>query len=50
MVTVILQAGGYKEMSSIFADQWRPRITSPNVGGREGVAGSQPMSTAVHIT
>jgi hypothetical protein len=25
--------GGYKEMSSIFADQWRPRNTSPNAGG-----------------
>ncbi len=51
--------GGYKEMSSIFADQERPRITSPNAGWRGGVAGSQPMNsvagsqpinTAVHIT
>jgi hypothetical protein len=25
-----LLAGGYKEMSSIFADQKRPRNTSPN--------------------
>ncbi len=44
---------GYKEMSSIIADKKRPRNTGTNwskCGGREGVAGSQPMSTAVHIT
>ncbi len=39
-------------MSSIFADQQRPRNTSneSKCGGRGGVAGSQPMSTAVHVT
>ncbi len=36
--------GGYKEMSSILADQ------EPKCGGRRGVAGSHPMRTAVHIT
>ncbi len=29
----VKEAGGYKEMSSIFADQYRPRNTSPNAGG-----------------
>jgi hypothetical protein len=43
-------AWGYKEMSSIFAAPKAPSYTSPNAGGWEGVAGSQPMSTAVHIT
>ncbi len=41
----------YNEMSSIFADQWRPPIwaqTKRCGGGGGGVAGSQPMSTAVH--
>ncbi len=38
--------GGHKEMSSILADQKRP---SPNAGGGGGVAGPQPMSTAVHM-
>ncbi len=28
-----VHAGGYKEMSSIFADQYRHRKTSPNAGG-----------------
>ncbi len=37
--------GGYKEMSSIFADQQRPRMRVQIAGG--GVPGSQPMSTAV---
>jgi hypothetical protein len=37
-----LEAGGHKEMSSILADQKRPRNMSPNAG-EEGVAGSQPM-------
>jgi hypothetical protein len=32
-----VQAGGYKKMSPILADQ------------KQGVAGSQPMSTAVHL-
>ncbi len=36
---------GHKEMSSVLADQYRP----PKCGGRGVVAGSQPMSTAVHI-
>ncbi len=53
-ITYILEqysrSKGYKEMSSIFADQQRPRNTSPNAGGERGVAGSQPMSTTVHIT
>ncbi len=34
-------------MSSILADQQRPHM-SANAGGGGGVAGSQPMSTAVH--
>ncbi len=33
-------------MSSILADQWRPRKWA-QMWGKEGVAGSQPMSTAV---
>ncbi len=32
----LLKPGGYKEMSSIFADQWRLRITSSNAGGGGG--------------
>jgi hypothetical protein len=36
-------------MSSIFADQLRPHIGVQMRGGW-GVAGFQPMSTAVHIT
>jgi hypothetical protein len=41
-----LATGGYKEMSST------PSYTSPNAGGwgEGGIAGSKPMSTAVHIT
>ncbi len=39
--------GGYKEMSSILADQWRPCIWA-QTRGRGGSLGSQPMSTAVH--
>ncbi len=44
--------GGYKEMSSIFVDQQRPRIPVPVRGDWWGcgVSLSQPMSTAVHIT
>ncbi len=38
--------GGYKEMSSILADQ-RPRICA-QMRGKGGVAGSQPTSTAVN--
>ncbi len=45
--------GGYMEMSSILADQYRPISTNivyeHKCGGRV-VAGSQPMSTAVRIT
>jgi hypothetical protein len=42
-----LLAGGYKEMSSILADHAvAPSYMSPN--GEGGVAGSQPMITAVH--
>jgi hypothetical protein len=33
----------------LYTDQQRPRNTSPNAG-EGGVAGSQPMTTAVHIT
>jgi hypothetical protein len=40
-----LYAGGCKKMSSILADQQRPRM-SPNAGG--GVAGSLVMRKAVH--
>ncbi len=36
-------------MSSILVDQLRPSYMSPNAG-EVGVAGSQPMSTAVHMT
>jgi hypothetical protein len=48
--SIEVRPGGYKEMSSIFADQKRPRNTSPNAGRGGAVAGSQPMSTAVHVT
>ncbi len=48
----LIAGGGYKEMSSVLADQWpiAPSYMSPNAGegGRGGVAGFQPMSTAVH--
>jgi hypothetical protein len=37
-------------MSSIFADHDSALVCESKCGGREGVAGSQPMSTAVHIT
>jgi hypothetical protein len=45
-------SGGYKEMSSIFADQKRPRNTIPNAGGGEGggCRVSANEYTAVHIT
>ncbi len=46
-----LQRGDYKEMSSTFADQERPRIWAPMRGeGRGELRGSQPMSTAVQCT
>ncbi len=41
------KSGGYKKMSSILADQQRPRIWAQCGGG--AVVGSQPMGTAVHI-
>jgi hypothetical protein len=47
-VSIKLKPGGYKKMSSIFADQIAPSYTSSNAGG--GVAGSQPMISAEHIT
>jgi hypothetical protein len=46
------RSGGYKEMSSVFADQQRPSYTSPNVGGGR-VAGSlsaNEYSCAHHVT
>jgi hypothetical protein len=43
-----LPAGGYKEMSSILALLIAPSYMSPNAG-KGGVAGSQSMSTAVHM-
>ncbi len=45
---ILLDPGGYKEISSIFADQKHPHIRV-QMRGEGGVAGSQPMSTAVHI-
>jgi hypothetical protein len=42
-------AGDYREMSSIFADQYSSLKYEPKCGGGGGgVPGSQPMSTAVH--
>ncbi len=32
-VKKVSKSGGYKEMSSIFAAQYRPRNMSPNAGG-----------------
>ncbi len=41
--------GGYKEMSSIFAYQYRPRNTSPNAGGGRELRGlSHEYSCALH--
>ncbi len=42
----LFDSGGHKEMSSILADQQRPE---PRYRGKGGVAGSKPMSTAVHM-
>ncbi len=42
-------SGGYKEMSSIFADQKRPRIRVPMRGDRGG-CGVSANGTVVHIT
>ncbi len=47
LVAHTLFQGSYKEMSSIFADQY---VIRDQMRGEGGVAGSQPMSTAVHIT
>ncbi len=47
------QPGGYKEMSSIFADQWRPRIRVPMRGRDSGIEGSlsaNERSCAHHVT
>ncbi len=38
-VSGVCRAGGYKEMSSIFADQWRTRIRVPMRGDWEGLQG-----------
>jgi hypothetical protein len=43
------EEGGHKEMSSILADQKRSRMWAQMRGKGEGVAGPQPMSTAVHV-
>jgi hypothetical protein len=40
--------GGFKEMSSISWLTNNALVNDPNCGGGRGVAGSQPMSTAVH--
>jgi hypothetical protein len=43
-----MDAGGYKEISSILADRpIAPIVYEPKCGGGVG-CGSQPMSTAVH--
>jgi hypothetical protein len=42
-----MQSGGCKEMSFIYADQWRPWSSNAEGGG---LRGSQSMRTAVHIT
>ncbi len=43
------QTGGYKEMSSILANQWSPRIWAQMRERGGGIAGFlAPMSTAVH--
>jgi hypothetical protein len=50
-ISFTLYTGGYKEMSSILADQEHLRMLSPTAGrwgeGGGGFAGSQPMSKAV---
>ncbi len=47
IISLVLLAGVYKEMSSILADLQRPRIWA-HMRWEEGVAGSPPMSTAIH--
>jgi hypothetical protein len=53
-VKKVLKSGGYKEMSSIFADQGRPRNTNPNEGGGGGgvacVVSANEYSCAHHVT
>jgi hypothetical protein len=49
-MTIEPRAGGYKEMSSIFADQQRPRNTSPNAGGGSFVVSANENSCAHHVT
>jgi hypothetical protein len=44
----VLEPGGYREMSSILADQERALVYEPKCSGKGGVPGSQPMNTAVH--
>jgi hypothetical protein len=47
---VHMEPGGYKETSSVLADQWRPRILAQMGGmGGGGGAGSELMITAVHM-
>ncbi len=47
----VVRAGGYKEMSSTFADQQRPHISSPNARGEWdcGVSANE-CSCAHHVT
>jgi hypothetical protein len=49
--TLYVQPGSHKEMSSILADHYHPRIWAQmqGDGGGGGVAGSQPMSPAVDM-
>ncbi len=46
--TITFHSGGHKEMSSILADQQRPRIFNAGGGGGGGIAGSQRMGTSVY--
>ncbi len=46
--SLVLYRGGYKEMSSIVADQWRPRMWAQMEGGR-GSCWYQPMYTGAQI-
>ncbi len=51
-VMTVWQSGGYKEMSSIFADHWRPRIWAQMGGGGGGkcVVSANEYSCAHHVT
>ncbi len=42
-------AGGHKELSSILADPIKRRRLWAHMWGGGGIAGSQPMSTAVQM-